>query len=184
MEDKVELRLTGIGGYAPQSGTYTLYLREVEGDRNLSITVGLAEGQATLMCLQGVRPPRPLTHDLFATMIAALGATLLRVLIYQVEKGVYYAYLYFRRENEILRVDARTSDAIALAVRAGAPILIYEALLHRLTGQAGKAKEAAPVVETLEEALAKAVANEDYEQAALLRDQIKERDAKPEEDSQ
>lgn len=80
--------------------------------------------------MRGITPPRPLTHTLFASVLKALGANLLRILIYKVENGIFYSYLYMKTEETILRIDARTSDAIALALRMNAPIFIYDDILE------------------------------------------------------
>ena len=135
--------------------------------------------------MRGITPPRPLTHTLFASVLKALGANLLRILIYKVENGIFYSYLYMKTEETILRIDARTSDAIALALRMNAPIFIYDDILeteclkteHSTTANENEDtdKEAASPKKTLEQlkaALQNAIDKEDYERAAQLRDII------------
>lgn len=83
-----------------------MVLGEVDGERQLPIIIGPAEAQATAICLKGIKAPRPLTHDLFYSCLNVLGATLLRVLIYKAKEGVFYSYIYFKKDEEIIRIDA------------------------------------------------------------------------------
>lgn len=186
--EKVELQVVSISSSHVEAGAYALLLEEKEGKRQLPIIIGTTEAQAIMMELKGIVPPRPLTHTLFTSILEALGVRLLRVLIYKTENGIFYSYIYLRSEDTIYRIDARTSDAIILALRMNAPLLIYEDILQTEglkkplneradTGQStgneehsfGKEK-----MELLQKALQKAVNEEDYERAALLRDQIKQ----------
>ena len=127
---KVELEVLNITNSHMQAGAFALVLLEKDGTRQLPVIVGATEAQAIILELKGINPPRPLTHTLFASVLEALGAQLLRVLIYKMENGIYYAYLYLRAGDTIFRVDSRTSDAIVLALRMAAPILIYEDILE------------------------------------------------------
>lgn len=189
MDKKIELQIVSISNSQAQIGAFALVLGEVEGERQLPIIIGPTEAQATSLYLKGVKTPRPLTHDLFYTCINALGATLLRVLIYKAVDGVFYSYIYLKKDSEITRIDARTSDAIALAVRADCTIFIYESILEseciRITDtesdeaaekdEEEKRDHPQPVkLATLEEALSKAIKEEKYELAARLRDEIKQ----------
>lgn len=188
MDKKVELQVVSISNSQAQVGAFALVLGEVEGERQLPIIIGPTEAQATSLYLKGMKTPRPLTHDLFYTCINVLGATLLRVLIYKAVDGVFYSYLYIKRDEEIIRIDARTSDAIALAVRADCAIFIYESILEReciritdaesdeIAEENAEESQYQPQSEnltTLEEALSKAIKEEKYELAARLRDEIK-----------
>lgn len=184
MDKKIELQVLNISNSQAQVGAYALVLGEVEGERQLPIIIGPAEAQATAICLKGVKAPRPLTHDLFYTCLNILGVKMLRVLIYKAKEGVFYSYIYLQREEEIIRIDSRTSDAIALAVRSDSPIYIYESILEKEyirmdapeqpdTKQKKKAKVSEAVnPNTLKEALEKAIREENYELAARLRDEI------------
>ncbi len=187
---KVELQVLNISNSQAQVGAYALVLGEVGGERQLPVIIGASEAQAMVIELKGIVPPRPLTHNLFASVLEILGVQLMRVLIYRVDNGVFYSYLYLKEDETILRVDARTSDAVAMALRMNAPILIYEEILEaeRLktdestgndpeTNQEELPKEDA--LEILKAALQKAVEEEDYERAALLRDQINQRKNNP-----
>ena len=118
MDKKVELQVINITNSQAQVGAFAMLLGEVDGERQLPIIIGPAEAQATALYLKGVKTPRPLTHDLFITSLTILGASLIRVLIYKAKDGIFYSYIYLKKDEEIIRIDARTSDAVALAMRA------------------------------------------------------------------
>lgn len=184
---KIELQVVSISSSHVEAGAYALLLEEKEGNRQLPIIIGVTEAQAIMMELRGIMPLRPLTHSLFTSVLEVLGTKLLRVLIYKAENGIFYSYIYLRAEETIYRIDARTSDAIILAMRMNAPLLIYEDILQAealkmpLTEHETDSPEAendskrlkTEKVKSLQEALQKAVNEENYEQAAILRDQIK-----------
>lgn len=178
--NKTELRVLSLSFSQEESGAYALLLGEMDGERQLAVIIGASEAQAILLELKGIRSPRPLSHQLFASVIEALNVRLLRVLIYKVEKGLFYSYLFLQTENSIIRVDARTSDAIAIAMCLQSPIFIYEDLLEReklnlenkkMQSDDTLAKEQPPI-ESIKRALEEAVEAEEYEKAALLRDLI------------
>lgn len=186
MEKKIELQVLNITNSQAQIGAYALLLGEVDGERRLPIIIGPAEAQSTALSLKGIKTPRPLTHELFNTCIHILGAFLARVLIYKAVEGVFYSYIYLQKEDEIIRVDARTSDAIALAVRSDCPIYIYDSILEReclrLPATDSESTEKTPsddyssaTMASLEQELEKAVKDENYELAARIRDEIKQR---------
>ncbi|MEG1562789.1 MAG: DUF151 domain-containing protein [Bacteroides sp.] len=177
MDRKVELRILNITNSQAQVGAYAMLLGEVNGTRQLPIIIGPAEAQSTALCLKGIKTPRPLTHELFSTCLYALGAALFRVLIYKAEEGVFYSYIYLRKENEIFRIDARTSDAVALAVRENVSIYIYESILDReclrlKEGEETNTDYPRMSIASLQEGLEKAIKEEKYELAARLRDEI------------
>ena len=193
MDKKVELQVINITNSQAQIGAFAMLLGEVDGERQLPIIIGPAEAQATALYLKGVKTPRPLTHDLFTTSLTVLGASLIRVLIYKAKDGIFYSYIYLKKDEEIIRIDARTSDAVALAVRADCPILIYESLLEqeclRMSAEKRNRSEeteddeeseeehssSAPTSLSLEEAFQQAIKDENYELAAQIRDQINSR---------
>jgi bifunctional DNase/RNase len=181
---KIELQVLNISNSQAQAGAYALVLGEVDGKRQLPVIIGASEAQSMVIELKGIVPPRPLTHNLFASVLEVLGVKLMRVLIYKVDNGVFYSYLYMKSEETILRVDARTSDAVALALRMNAPIFVYEDILETeclktegdITAGNVPAQDAPEdTLDALKAALQKAVEEEDYERAALLRDQINQR---------
>lgn len=175
-----------ISNSQAQAGAYAMVLGEINGMRQLPVIIGSAEAQSMMIEMRGIVPPRPLTHTLFASVLKVLGATLLRVLIYKVDNGVFYSYLYMKTEETILRIDARTSDAVALALRMDAPIFIYDDILeaeclkteHSITptqqtdDAAADAATQKKTLKQLKEALQNAIDAEDYERAAQLRDII------------
>lgn len=190
MDKKVELQIINITNSQSQAGAYAMLLGEVDGDRQLPIIIGSAEAQSTALCLKGIQTPRPLTHELFTTCLHALGTILVKVLIYKAEEGVFYSYIYLRKENEIIRIDSRTSDAVALAVRSDCPIFIYDSILEReclrikeeemeneeeIEEETKKSNDLPRSITSmsLEEALEQAIKDENYELAARIRDKIK-----------
>ena len=118
-------------GLDPATNAPVVLLREVDGERLLPIIIGPAEASAIAMELQGVRPPRPMTHDLIKRLIVGLGGELRRVIIADLRGDTYFAELEIRRGDEVVRVDARPSDSIAVALRLQAPIFLAEALFDR-----------------------------------------------------
>lgn len=115
-----------------QTNTPVVVLKEVGAERLLPIWVGPSEANAIAVKMQDVTLPRPLTHDLFVSMIAGLGGTLRRVLITRVEESTYFAELIIDRDGELVSVDARPSDSIALALRAEARIFADDSLLMHM----------------------------------------------------
>jgi uncharacterized protein len=125
----IELELIGVRVELP-SNTPVVILRELAGrHRNLSIFIGGPEATAIAFALEGVETPRPLTHDLFCTVVGQLGATLERVVITELRDTTYYADLHLTADGETVVISARPSDAVALAVRTGCPIFSEEGVL-------------------------------------------------------
>ncbi|MGU3437470.1 bifunctional nuclease family protein [Actinomycetes bacterium M1A6_2h] len=120
-----EMRVIGIRVEQPQNQP-VLLLRESDGDRYLPIWIGQTEASAIALEQQGVQPPRPLTHDLIRDIVTALGHTLKEVRIVDLQEGTFYADLVFEKN---IRVSARPSDSVAIALRAGVPIFADEAVL-------------------------------------------------------
>jgi bifunctional DNase/RNase len=112
-------------------------LRERDGERVLPIWIGPAEASAIAMELQGIKPPRPMTHDLLKTVIAGLGASMQRVNISAIKDKTYFAELWLSRDNQLFQLDARPSDSIALALRMNAPIYTEADLLEEGRGDEG-----------------------------------------------
>ena len=184
MEEKlVELKIHDMSTTLHPADAYALVLEEVDGGRKMPIIIGHLEAQAIKVMMVKFVPPRPLTHDLFPTLTAQLGVTLTRIIIYKAKDGVFYSYLCFEKYGEEFRIDSRTSDAVALALRYQCPMYTTEEVmasehLHDL----GEGKFSVPItsvsLQMLEEALQLAVEKEEYEQASQLRDEIRKRKEK------
>ena len=183
MENLVELKIHDMSSTLYPADAYALVLEEVEGGRKLPIIIGHLEAQAIKVMMVKYQAPRPLTHDLFQTLTMHLGATLKQIVIYKAKDGVFYSYLYFDKEGEEIKIDARTSDAVALALRYKCPMYTTESImdsehLHDM----GQGKFSVPIssvsLQMLEEALQSAIEKEEYEQASQLRDEIRKRKEK------
>ena len=116
-------------GLDSSTNSYVVILREKGGNRLLPIWIGQPEAESIVMEINGVRPPRPLTHDLCKRLITRLGGSLRRVQITKVQENTYYAELHISRGEDVIQVDARPSDSIAIALRLSAPIFAQESLL-------------------------------------------------------
>ena len=126
----IEVTVAGLG-IAPPSQLPLLLLKERDGERVLPIGIGPLEAQAIVMPLQGIRPPRPMTHDVFAEMIGSLGGHLRRVEITDLSDNTFYARLTLETAGQEQSVDIRPSDAVALAVRTETPIYVAEAVFDQ-----------------------------------------------------
>jgi uncharacterized protein len=127
----VEIEMV-IKGYLPDPMTNmpVIVLRELHGERLLPIWVGKFEGDAIHMQIEGVQPPRPMTHDLLKAVIQELGGRVERVVVCDLKENTFYATLHLQSEKGLLTVDARPSDAMALALRTGARIFVEEAVIQ------------------------------------------------------
>ncbi|MFK8059260.1 MAG: bifunctional nuclease domain-containing protein [Polaribacter sp.] len=199
----IQLTIKGISYSQTQSGAYALVLSEMGGTRTLPIIIGAFEAQSIAIALEKeIRPPRPLTHDLFKTLSDRFLITVKEVIIHKLVDGVFFSSLVCERDGVEEAIDTRTSDAIAIAVRFKAPIYAYENILEK-AGIFLKIEEELSITETpesekidleLEELAIKektsfsslslkqlnnqlntAVANENYELAAKIRDEISKR---------
>ena len=179
--NKIELQVLSLTYSQEQAGAYALLLGEVDGPRKLPVIIGSAEAQAILLEIRGITSPRPLTYQLFASTLEALGVRLLRVLIYRAENGLFYSYLYLQSDHSIIRIDSRTSDAVVMAMHLHCPILIYEDVLdaeldaetlETESGTTNSQDDRAETINRMEEALKEAIEAEEYEKAANLRDMI------------
>lgn len=138
----LEMRVVGLGLDAV-SKSPIVHLRQVDGEASLSILVGAMEALSISLVLNGERIPRPLTHDLLLAALKALRAKLSDVEICDLRDGVYYAALNIRMADKVIRLDSRPSDAVALALRAGAPILVRASLLAAAPGEGERPTDAA-----------------------------------------
>jgi len=196
---KVRLTIKGLSYSERQTGAYALLLAEEKGDRKLPIVIGGFEAQSIAIALEkAVSPPRPLSHDLFKNVLDVYGVALKEVIIHRIKDGVFFASLITEGNGKEEAIDARPSDAVALALRFKCPVFTTEEVLEKagmiLDDDTGESKsitvedddEAAhdkPVsnpistanTNELQEMMAKAIASEDYELAARLRDEIEKR---------
>ena len=202
----IRLNIKGISYSQTQSGAYALILSEENGERKLPIVIGAFEAQSIAIALEkDICPPRPLTHDLFKNFSERFNIVIKQVIIHKLVDGVFYASLICENNNIEEIIDARTSDAIALALRFSAPIFTYKNILDKAgvilkidNVREGKKIEDSLVFESepskgnkmkvpadetfkdlslsdLKDLLKKAVQGEDYEVAAKLRDEISKR---------
>lgn len=199
----IQLTIKGISYSQTQSGAYALVLSEIEGSRTLPIIIGAFEAQSIAIALETeIRPPRPLTHDLFKTFSDTFKINIKEVIIHKLVDGVFFSSLVCEREGVEEVIDTRTSDAIAIAVRFNAPIYTYENILDK-AGIYLKVEEELAIeqktdpenislefeeidkqkksdfsslsLKELNEQLNKAVVDENYELAAKIRDEISKR---------
>lgn len=177
---EIELKIHDMSSTLHPADAYALVLEEKEGGRKLPIIIGHLEAQAIKVMMLKYQPPRPLTHDLFKDLTGQLGVRMTKMLIYKAKGGVFYSYLYFDKDGEELKIDARTSDAVALALRYRCPMYATEdVIISEHLHDLGEGKFSVPItsvsLQMLEEALALAIEKEDYEQASHLRDEIRRR---------
>ena len=188
MENIVELKVADLSNSLAQANAYALLLQEKDGKRRLPVIIGSVEAQAIAFKLKNFNAPRPFTHDLFVSLAGEFGARLKEVLIYKVVEGVFYSYLFFESKDRTFRLDARTSDAVALALRFDCPIYATEEILRSESIRAEEGGAfSVPItvvgIPVLKEALAKAVAEENYELASQLRDEIRKREGQERQDT-
>lgn len=193
MDDRVKLKVMGITYSQIQNGAYALVLAEENGDRRIPIIIGTAEAQSIAIRLEHLTPPRPMTHDLFASFAQGFEIRLREVFVYHYEDGVFSSELLFDDGTRQIRIDSRTSDAIAIALRTQSPIYTTE----KIISEAGiifqeelkeKKKEETKTVKRkhlndystkeLKERLEEAVRMEAYEKAALIQQELKKREQK------
>lgn len=184
--DKVQVDILGLSTNPASGGAYALILKEVHGNRRLPIIIGASEAQAIALEMEGIKPPRPLTHDLMKNIITAFGAELNDIIIDELRDGTFYAKLNV--DNQL--IDSRPSDAIALAVRYGVQIYVATGVMEEAAFVPEEEEEESPTVagkpkskpapptkmsklEQLNQQLKEAVEKENYEQAAALRDEIR-----------
>ncbi len=171
---KIKLEIVGLSYSQTQSGAYALVLGEDKGKRRLPIVIGAFEAQAIAIELENMTPQRPLTHDLFKNFATAFHIEVEEVIIFNLLEGVFYAKLVCSDGEKKVDVDARTSDAIAIAVRFGCPIYTYEFILS----SAGVAiDQDTPIEDVIEEKLekkSKATALSDSELSGAATEDLKE----------
>ena len=190
--DKILLNIRAIATSEIQANSFIIILKEENGNRQLPVVIGAFEAQAIAIAIENIPQNRPLTHDLFSNFIKKLGAKISEVIISDLKDGVFHSIIFCKTlEGNTIKIDSRTSDAIALAVRFSCPIYVYP----RIMDEAGIVFEAMPepdrkkgtAVEAVENELSKlskaklndllekALENEAYERAAEIRDELKKR---------
>ncbi len=196
---RVKLNVLGISYSQTQSGAYALVLSEEDGKRRIPIIIGGFEAQAIAIQLEGLTPPRPLTHDLFLNFAKSFSIELLDVQIYKLEEGVFFSKLHCDNGKKEVYIDARTSDSIALALRFGCPIYTTEEILEKagiVLDIEDKPEDAPPSekeattqtkpdslseslkslsIDELNALLEESILNEDYEKASKIRDELNKR---------
>ena len=202
---KISLDIVGLQPSMTQTHNYAVVLGERTGNRRLPIIIGAFEAQAIAVAVEKMLPNRPLTHDLFKNTLDTFRVDLQEVIISNLLDGVFYAKLICEKEGKIIEIDSRTSDALAMAVRFNCPIYTYEFILEAAgvvleepeetassapaskgkvskstTSTGGRASDskgqlAHLSMDELDRMLSEVLQNEDYEQAALIRDEIKKR---------
>ena len=198
--DLIRLLINGISYSQTQNGAYALILSELEGERKLPIVIGTYEAQSIAIAIEkDIKPPRPLTHDLFKSFCERFDITIKRVIIHKLVDGVFYSSIICERDGIEEIIDSRTSDAIALATRFDAPIFTYENILEKAgiiieieeydeedkilfkelfseeTTLANSEDFKDKTIDELQKLLKIAVQNENYETAAKIRDEISNR---------
>lgn len=193
MDEKVRLRVLGISYTQLHSGAYALLLAQENGLYRIPVVIGSQEAQSIAIKMEGIIPPRPITHDLFVSFAHAFGVKLKEVFIYKFEDGIFYSELTFSDGERQIALDARTSDAIAIAMRTHSPIFTTASILQE-TGfiiendksdtvkESSKAKDerrdemasSMPklenyAIEELERTLSRLIEEENYEEAARVK---------------
>ena len=191
---KIKLEIAGLSYSKTQSGAYALVLEESNGSRKLPIIIGGPEAQSIAIHLENMTPTRPLTHDLFKSFAHIYQINIKEVVIYNLSEGIFYSKLVCDQDGKELEIDARTSDAIAIGLRCNSTIYIYESILDNAGVQMDENPNASTSLEEderaaefsknplqsisdaeLEAKLNEALANEDYEFASQIRDELNRR---------
>ena len=198
---RIKLNVLGISYSQTQTGAYALVLAEEEGKRRIPIIVGGFEAQAIAIQLEGLKPPRPLTHDLFYNFAQTFKIKVIEVTIHKLEEGVFHSKLTCNDGNKVVDIDTRTSDAIALALRFKCPIYTTPEIIDRagivldfeqesenyaedenspeknidIEDDLEEKNLTAMEISELKQMLQKAIKNEDYEKASMIRDELNRR---------
>ena len=199
MDNAIELEILGLSSNHSQSGSFTLILGELLGRRRLPIVIGMFEAQAIAIEIEKILPNRPMTHDLFKSFSSNFGFTIDHILISDMQEGVFYAKIVCNSGKNPVEIDARPSDAIAIAVRFDAPIFCSQEVMSEASIEfseederreqessskgtsSGETKKKSDTslkdysLDKLNQMLNNAIHDEDYERAARLRDEINRR---------
>lgn len=199
--DKILLEVVTITSSVSHNNSFVVVLKEREGGRQLPIVIGGTEAQSIVVAIENMRPSRPLTHDLMKSTMDSFDIQLQKVVINRFLEGVFYSELYCERNGVSEQIDSRTSDAIAMALRFGAPIYTYQAIMDEASVELELIEEDENLedfdedplatfidtqteedvtfskvsIEDLNKMLQEALDKEEYEQAAKIRDEIDHR---------
>lgn len=189
--DKVQCEILGLSTSPATGGAYAILLKEIEGVRRLPIIIGAFEAQAIALEIEGIKPPRPLTHDLLKQLVDNLGASVIEIIVNELKDNTFFAKIVLEVSGLTNEIDARPSDAIALAVRTYAPIYVSESVMESAAFVPSEENESEtnelnisefddkkPTTKeaqlaAMQDKLREALDNEEYERAAKLRDEIK-----------
>ncbi len=193
--NKIQVEILGLSASPSAGGAYALLLKEIYGVRRLPIIIGQFEAQSIALEMEGIKPPRPLTHDLMKNVIENLGGTISEIIINELRENTFYAKIILEISSMTNEIDSRPSDAIALAVRTGAPLYVSEDVMkiaafvpsseeseeeiNSAIDTPGSTEHKTPKKSTpetrlaqLQDLLREAIEKEDYERAVKLRDEI------------
>ena len=191
---RIKLSILGISFSQVQAGAYALIFSEEDGIRRLPIVIGTPEAQSIAIVMEGITPPRPLSHDLISSIFKDLNINLVEVLIYKFEEGAFFSELLLEQNGIRYKIDSRTSDAVALAIRTNSPIYTTEEIMQNMAivfdehtatdhvdpfnNEAEKNEDELKNLrlEALKHRLQDAVSEENYELATRLRDEINRRE--------
>jgi len=182
------MEILGLSTSPSSGGAYALILTEAEGNQRLPIIIGSFEAQAIALELENIKPPRPMTHDLLKNFVLSFDTQIKQIYVNDLSEGTFFAQIIYERDNQLIELDARPSDAIALAVRFNAPIYVDSKILKEAgistepeaqtieealnTNEGIPGQKELTQVEKLEEELKTAIETENYEKAAKIRDRI------------
>jgi len=188
---KIQCEILGLSSSPSTGGAYAILLKEINGNRRLPIIIGAFEAQAIALEIEGIKPPRPLTHDLLKQVIDSLGANVMEILIDELKENTFYAKIILEVSALTNEIDSRPSDAIALAVRAQVPIYVAETVMQIAAFVPSEESDKEPLaaedfdkddepmpmskeaqIAALQNKLREALESEEYERAAKLRDDI------------
>jgi len=194
--EEIKLEILGLSSSQSQTGSFALVLGETDGNRRLPIIIGMFEAQAIAIEIEKIKPNRPMTHDLFRSFADAFDYNVEKIIISDLKEGVFFAKIICKNGSKTEEVDARPSDAIAIALRFNAPIFTYMKILSEAgivlteenedvieevvppseTKKKGKSKDLKDIsTEKLNQMLQEAIEKEDYESAAKIRDELDRR---------
>jgi len=181
----IKMDILGLSTSPSSGGAYALILTESGGNRRLPIIIGTFEAQAIALELENIKPPRPMTHDLLKNIVESFDSDVEKVVINDLTEGTFFAQIHYHKNGDTIELDARPSDAIALAIRFGAPIYVTKHVIDEAgivteskSGETEAGEESPSTgtelsqMEELEKELQMAIETENYEKAAKLRDQI------------